>query len=530
MRSLGLAFLLALALAAPAGAASPGPTILDFEDQPIGARVGFEGSPRTNGGPPVVYGDRTDVAFTDSDNCGRVNEPDGNFGRRYLDDSCGTLRIRFASGQAEVSLFATISAFNSESPPSTIVNLRALDANGQVVDQESPTMTDHVWQPVVLTAPSAAITVVELSVPASTHWVDVDDIGYSSSPQPDTDITSGPSGTVTSRDAAFAFAANQDRVTFTCSLDGGPAERCFSGRSYSGLRDGTHTFTVVATDRWGTADGSPTTRTWTVAADRDADGVLNPADNCPDTANGNQADGDGDKVGDACELLPPGTAPLEAGKATRVRLVSGEVFVKLPAGAAASAFTSSLRVPFQDAGFIPLKGVATVPTGSTLDTRAGQVALTAAVNGQRPRSRSQLRREARFRAGIFQIQQARRSRKQARRKKIPVRAQLVSAVGAEAPCARSAPGGGPLKGVRVRSLSMTAKGVFRAVGGAATVAPAKGTATFVTTDRCDGTVTEVGRGRVAVIAKKTGKKRTVKAGQAYIVRLRLFAARKGRRG
>ena len=77
---------------------------------------------------------------------------------------------------------------------------------------------------------------------------------------------------------------------------------------------------------------------------------------------------------------------------------------------------------------------------------------------------------------------------------------------------------------------MTAKGVFRTVGGAATAAPAKGTATFITTDRCDGTVTEVGRGRVAVIARKTGKKRTVKAGRAYIVRLRLFAARKGRPG
>jgi hypothetical protein len=75
---------------------------------------------------------------------------------------------------------------------------------------------------------------------------------------------------------------------------------------------------------------------------------------------------------------------------------------------------------------------------------------------------------------------------------------------------------------------VTAKGVFRAVGGAATASPAKGTATFVTTDRCDGTVTEVGRGRVAVISKRTGKRRVVRPGRAYLVRARLFAARKGR--
>ena len=174
-----------------------------------------------------------------------------------------------------------------------------------------------------------------------------------------------------------------------------------------------------------------------------------------------------------------------------MRLLSGEVFVKLPAGATATAFTSGLRVPFQSSGFLPLKGVAAVPMGSTLDTRSGEVALTAAINGQPARSRRQLRREARFRAGIFAIRQARRSRKAKRSKRIPPRAELASPPGAETPCQPS----GPAKGVAVRSLSTTAKGVFRTVGGAATVAPAKGTATFITTDRCDGTVTEVCRGR-----------------------------------
>jgi hypothetical protein len=261
-------------------------------------------------------------------------------------------------------------------------------------------------------------------------------------------------------------------------------------------------------------------------ADRDGDGVADASDNCPDNANASQGDADSDRVGDACEVLPSGNTPVEAGRVATVKLLSGEVFVKLPAGAAGSAFTSGLRVPFQSSGFVSLKGVAAVPMGSTLDTRAGEVAVTAAINGQRPRSAKQLRREARFRAGIFAIRQARKARKAKRSKRIPPRAELASPSGAERPCRSS----GPAKGTTVRSLTTTAKGVFRTVGGAATATPAKGTTTFSTVDRCDGTLTQVGRGRVAVVAKKTGKRQVVSAGRAYIVRARLFAARKGRKG
>ncbi len=386
------------------------------------------------------------------------------------------------------------------------------------------------WVSIVLRDPTGAarITYIDVFVGGNGGPLDLDDMGFSPSPQPDADITDGQSGTVPTGDATFSFAANQDRVSYFCKLDDQPSEACDSPKSYTGLPDGDHTFQVFTRDRWGTTDSTPVARTWTVrrVPDRDADGVADATDNCPDAANAGQGDADHDGVGDACEVLPSGNTPIEAGKAATVKLISGVVFVKLPAGASGSAFTAGLRVPFQSSGFVSLKGVAAVPMGSTLDTRAGEVAVKAAVNGQRPTSRKQVRQEARFRAGIFAIRQARKARRAKRSKRIPPRAELASPPGAERPCRAS----GPAKGTRVRSLTTIAKGVFRTVGGAATATPAKGTTTFSTVDRCDGTLTQVGRGRVAVVAKKTGKRQVVSAGRAYIVRARLFAARKGRRG
>jgi hypothetical protein len=45
--------------------------------------------------------------------------------------------------------------------------------------------------------------------------------------------------------------------------------------------------------------------------DVDVDGVDDPLDNCPGKANGDQADGDGDGVGDACDLCPAAFDPLQ---------------------------------------------------------------------------------------------------------------------------------------------------------------------------------------------------------------------------
>jgi hypothetical protein len=81
---------------------------------------------------------------------------------------------------------------------------------------------------------------------------------------PETAITSGPTGTVTSSTAEFAFTSNEPGSTFACTLDGSSAAPCTSPKTYTGLADGPHTFTVAATDTAGNIDVGPATRTWTV--------------------------------------------------------------------------------------------------------------------------------------------------------------------------------------------------------------------------------------------------------------------------
>jgi hypothetical protein len=517
-RAAGLALLLAALVPASAGAAVPGPTVVDFE-----------GLPPTQSNPTVGG-----VTFQGTECGATVGSAGGSDGGKYLFTCGGTsIVIGFPTGQAAVSLFVRVTPTPGVSRASAAqqsgFTLIASDASGTTADQQNLSPAAGTWAPVRLRSAGAAIRRVEVFGPSGCcSTMDLDEVGYSPSVQPDADITNGPSGTVTSGDVSFTFAGNQPKMQFFCKLDDAASAPCTSPASYSGLADGTHTFQVFARDRWGETDRTPASRTFAVqtTSDRDGDGVTDGSDNCPDTANAGQGDADRDGVGDACEVLPSGNTPIVAGKDATVKLVSGDVFVKLPPGATKTAFTAGLRVPFQSSGFLPLKGVAAVPMGSTLDTRKGEVALTAAINGQPARSRKQKRREARFRAGIFQIKQARRKKKAKASKTIPPSAMLVSAAGAEKPCRPRGPG----KGIAVRSLSMTTTGVFRAVGGAATVAPAKGTPTFITTDRCDGTVTEVGRGSVAVTARKTGKRKIIKAGRAYIVRARLFQAKNNRRG
>jgi hypothetical protein len=186
------------------------------------------------------------------------------------------------------------------------------------------------------------------------------------------------------------------------------------------------------------------------------------------------------------------------------------VFVKLPG-----------RSFKQGSGFIPLKGVASVPVGSSVDARKGELELQSAANGFAASDKRAKQQSARIRAGIFAIKQKKASKGQAKSASLSTDIGLLTPPGSETACQK-----GPAKGI-VRSLSMVAKGFYRTLGGASTATARN--ATFVTTDRCDGTLTEVGKGRVTLALKgPKSKPVTVKAGGAYLAKAKLFRIKKGR--
>ena len=254
--------------------------------------------------------------------------------------------------------------------------------------------------------------------------------------------------------------------------------------------------------------------------DRDRDGILDTADNCPDAANSSQSDDDADAIGDACETLASGTRMPVAGVSAVVRVLSGEVFVKLPGRAAARGHAAHAAA-LSDPGFIPLKGNASVPVGSTIDTREGRVGVgTATAFPGRPGGVQ----TSTFAAGIFQIKQARRRARRSPRTRPVTDIRLVTPLGGAAVC---------ITRVRtdvsrslVRSLSVVLKGRYRVLGAASSATVTN--ATLVVKDRCDGTVTQVGRGIARVYDRRLRRTVTVRAGQAYLARGRTFDSIKGR--
>ncbi|HEY7374139.1 MAG TPA: FG-GAP-like repeat-containing protein, partial [Polyangia bacterium] len=227
-------------------------------------------------------------------------------------------------------------------------------------------------------------------------------------------------------------------------------------------------------------------------ADADGDGIPDAADNCPLKANPGQADADHDGIGDACEVLPSGSLPPVAGVRAVTKLLAGTVQVKLPGASA----------------YVPLAGVASVPVGATVDARGGSLTLTAAVD------RAGKKQSATIAAGIFRVRQHRAKSKAT----VTTDLALTTPPGRTRACAaRSA----PRKGV-IRKLSVVSKGVFRTVAAKAVVKGAN--ASWTASDRCDGSLTKVTHGKVAV--KAGHRTRTVRAGHSLLIRAKLFAARR----
>ncbi len=80
---------------------------------------------------------------------------------------------------------------------------------------------------------------------------------------PETKLLAHPPGKTPRKTAKFAFSSNESG-SFRCKLDRGAFKPCASPRSYKGLKLGSHTFKVLATDASGNADPSPASFSWKV--------------------------------------------------------------------------------------------------------------------------------------------------------------------------------------------------------------------------------------------------------------------------
>ena len=258
------------------------------------------------------------------------------------------------------------------------------------------------------------------------------------------------------------------------------------------------TYTAQASQRGangGTGVSPPVTFTIVQPGDRDHDGLLDDEDNLD------------------------GSKPPVPGKSVVVRVVSGQVFIKFPAGKGPRAVVPA-------AGFVPLKGAANVPIGSQLDTANGRVALTSAADtGGKKTQKSD------FYAGIFQVKQSVPKKKPKKAKALitdlvlkgePPRSQCAPQKGARSAGANKKKGPKAVLG----QLWGSGKGKFR-TSGQYSSATVRGTIWLVQ-DRCEGTLTKVSRGTVQVADFQRNKTVSVTAGHSYLARA-ARAASKGAR-
>jgi hypothetical protein len=140
-----------------------------------------------------------------------------------------------------------------------------------------PLATAPAWVPVALTTSYAAMVPYTLSsgegMKALHVWfkdasgnvskVARDTILLDMS-APDTIITGAPVNPSKATSVSVLFTSPEPGTTFLCSLDSGAYTVCASPHSYLGLREGSHTIEVKASDKAGNIDPVPAQYAWTV--------------------------------------------------------------------------------------------------------------------------------------------------------------------------------------------------------------------------------------------------------------------------
>jgi hypothetical protein len=201
------------------------------------------------------------------------------------------------------------------------------------------------------------------------------------------------------------------------------------------------------------------------------------------------------------------------GKTVNVEPVSGEVFVKLPAGSASLAGSLTALAPLGTAteslskgtGFIPLREARQIPVGSVLETTGGVARIATATSIA---TKQQL---GEFGAGIFKLLQQRKQKGLTDLDIINNRnpRQVCASLGKGAAASR-------VSSKVVGLLHASAHGRF-SVHGQYSAATVRGTVWSVS-NRCEGTLTKVTRGVVAVRDFRRRKTITLFTGQSYLAR------------
>jgi hypothetical protein len=182
-------------------------------------------------------------------------------------------------------------------------------------------------------------------------------------------------------------------------------------------------------------------------------------------------------------LAPP--APPELGQSVGVAAKGGNVLVRLPGATRAVALTDA----------------ASVPVGSILDARKGTVTLSSALPGD-------ARQSGTFHGGLFEVRQ-------------PAGAHGMTELVLRGPLPTCTGGGARAAAASARRPPRVLwgrddHGRFR-TRGSNSVATVRGTEWYVA-DRCDGTLTRVKRGSVAVRDLRRQRTVIVNAGKSYLAR------------
>jgi hypothetical protein len=192
---------------------------------------------------------------------------------------------------------------------------------------------------------------------------------------------------------------------------------------------------------------------------------------------------------------------LGPGLGTRAVLEKLQGKVRIKPGGASSAGAAQKK----GGGFVSLSQSREIPIGSFLDTKKGRVRLTSSKS-----KKATAIQDGQFSGGVFQVLQSRRARA-----KGLTELRLKGGKSFKA-CATGKGASASLSKRALRRLRANAKGRFRTRGrfSAATVRGTK----FTVTDRCDGTLTKVTRGRVAVRDFRRHKTVVVRAGKSYLAK------------